>query len=50
MNKALLTGRLTKDPVLEKTKNNIFINQLKLLTDLARSLLPLYRMPIPAFL
>ena len=23
MNKALLTGRLTKDPVLEKTKNNI---------------------------
>ena len=24
MNKALLTGRLTKDPVLEKTKNNIF--------------------------
>ena len=23
MNKTLLTGRLTKDPVLEKTKNNI---------------------------
>ena len=28
MNKTLLTGRLTKDPALEKTKNNILKMQL----------------------
>ena len=30
MNKALLTGRLTKDPVLEKTKNNISKSQFSI--------------------